>query len=142
MAMPTHAEAEYELFNSVAKTPEMGRVRVATLSRYLNPLIMKSGSKLPSRRLPMGYTNKSRRAVDCLFAILHQHRSRISIYQVQMLVNPRHRGCSHTLLTSNNSTLPWIPLICINHQQATPTPPQFHSGPSGHSYTFPSSSST
>ena len=43
--------------------------------------------------------------------LTHQHHSCISIYQVQMLVSPRHRGCSHTLLTLNNSTPPWIPLI-------------------------------
>ena len=30
----------------------------------------------------------------------------------------------------------------LAHQHTTPTPQQFHSGPSGHSYTFPSSSST
>ena len=67
--------------------------------------------------------------------LTHQRRSRISIYQVQMLVNPRHRGCSHTLITSNNSTP-------HGYQYATPTPQQFHSGPSGHSYTFPSSNSS
>ena len=41
----------------------------------------------------------------------HQYCSHISIYQVQMLVNPRRRGCSHTLLTMDNSIPQWIPLI-------------------------------
>ena len=41
----------------------------------------------------------------------HQYRSHISIYQVQMLVNPRRRGCSHTLLTTDNSIPQRIPLI-------------------------------
>ena len=127
----------------------MGRVRVAMLSRYLNPLIMKSGSKLPSQRLPMGYTNKSRRAVDCLFAILHT----TGIVLAFPFTRPKCYCPLPAALKFRESRRDQVPVIVVaatlllrtilpdtaylsSTHQATPTPPQLHSGPSGHSYTF------
>ena len=85
MAMPTHAKAEYELSNSVALW------QLSSLSSWYNSLgdpwdgsgegcNIEQVSQTPGHEewiqaaileLPMGYTNKSCRAVNCLFAILH-----------------------------------------------------------------------